>query len=183
MFKWLNRMDNNIHAVIKIVLKTQISVLSAIRKVIFQEIVQIKTNEVEPQEIKDALTVMRMVIFLVIVHSLKKNEVREDKMETTLSVSSVTKWVIFHVIVQTIIKMINKSVVVTTSVNEETMVVHSNALQKVVLYGAMMKMAQTNKITGVTKTSISKTLQINLTADGVRPQEDEKKFVCWRDST
>jgi hypothetical protein len=117
-------MDNNILAGIKIVLETQQRVISAIRKVIFQEIVQIKTNEEEPQEIKVASTVMRKVIFLVTVHSLKKNEVIEDKTGTTLSVSNVTKWVIFRVIVQTVIKMINKSVVVTTNVNEEMMVVH-----------------------------------------------------------
>lgn len=177
-------MVNNILVAIKIVQETQLRVISAIRKAIFQEIVRVKTNEEEPKEIKVATIVTRKVIFLVNVPSLKKKKVREDKMQTTtLSVSNATKWVMFHVNVPTLIKMINKIVVETTNGNEEMMVVHSDALQKVVLHGAMMKVVPIiNKITGVIKSNTSKTLKINLMVDGVRPQVDEKSRLYFRET-
>lgn len=128
---WLSLMDNLkevfqfiIVEVIKIVHVIQTLVLNVHKKATWREIVQTRTREEALLEVKVALIVAKMVIFLVIAHNLKRKEVIEavDKVEAqTLSVTGVIRWVIFLETVQ--IRIVSKTVA-ALNVSAETMVIH-----------------------------------------------------------
>lgn len=128
---WLSLMDNQtevfhstIVEVTKIVNVIQMLASNANKKVIWREIVQTRTREEVLREVKVASIVVKMVIFLVSVHNLKKKEVTEvvDKVVAqTLSALDVIKWVIFLEIVQT--RIVSKTVV-ALNVSAETMAIH-----------------------------------------------------------
>ena len=128
---WLSPTDNLkevfqfiIVEVIKIVHVIQTLVLNVHKKATWREIVQTRTREEALLEVKVALIVAKMVIFLVIAHNLKRKEVIEavDKVEAqTLSVTGVIRWVIFLETVQ--IRIVSKTVA-ALNVNAETMAIH-----------------------------------------------------------
>ena len=127
---WLSPMDNLkevfqfiIVEVIKIVHVIQTLVLNVHKKATWREIVQTRTREEALLEVKVALIVAKMVIFLVIAHNLKRKGVIEvvDKVEAqTLSVTGVIRWVIFLETVQ--IKIVSKTVA-ALNVSAETMAI------------------------------------------------------------
>ena len=129
-YTWLSPMDNLkevfqfiIVEVIKIVHVIQTLVLNVHKKATWREIVQTRTREEALLEVKVALIVAKMVIFLVIAHNLKRKEVIEvvDKVEAqTLSVTGVIRWVIFLETVQ--IKIVSKTVA-ALNVSAETMAI------------------------------------------------------------